>query len=53
MFEGCTARIIATIFISLIIIGAIIAIWNAIPGIIKLIAIIAGVIGIYNIFMKK
>lgn len=52
MFEGCTARLIATIFIGLILIGAIVAIWEAIPGIIKIIAVIAVVIGFYNIIKK-
>ncbi len=52
MFEGCTARMIAYIVIALIVLSAAVVIWEAIPGIIKVIAVIAIVVGFINMMRK-
>ena len=52
MFEWFTGRLIMYIFLALIAIGAAVAIWEAIPGIIKVIAVI-GVIVVFINTMKK
>ena len=50
--ERFTARLIAYIFIALIVVAAAAVIWEAIPGIVKVIAIVGIVVAFINM-MKK
>ena len=49
LFEHFTQKIITYIVLGLILMGIAVVLWNAIPGFIKVIAVIAIVIGFFNI----
>lgn len=51
--DGFVRRAMYIIFFSLVAIGAVVAIWEAIPGIIKVVAVIGIVVGFSKVIKTK
>ena len=50
MIEWFTRRTITAIFLGLIALGAVVAIWEALPGLVKILAVIGVIVGFFKLF---